>query len=158
MSIVTGVSRHDLPGQHSPDIRTTYSMTAAGRKSRRRIKEGHSMAMERWRPFGLSTMDRWEPFRVSDIQTEVNRLFDNVLGRPASLPGHVWVPPVDMYATKHDLVVTLELRGVSEKDVTVSSAGDLLTVKGERRFEHRLKAHGLLHVPRTDGKTDRAVH
>src|SRR2546425_12710524 len=105
MSMVTGVSRHDLTGQHSPDIRTTYSMTAAGRKSRRRIKEGHSMAMERWRPFGLSTMDRWEPFRVSDIQTEVNRLFKNVLGRHANLPGHVWGPPVDYNAPKAQRVL-----------------------------------------------------
>ena len=45
------------------------------------------MAMERWRPFGLSTQDRWEPFRVSDIQTEVNRLFDNFFGRPATAAG-----------------------------------------------------------------------
>ena len=35
------------------------------------------MAMERWRPFG-TTMERWEPLRSgADIQTEVNRLFDN---------------------------------------------------------------------------------
>src|SRR5438128_10634151 len=129
MSMVTGVSRHDLTGQHSPDIRTTYSMTAAGRKSRRRIKEGHSMAMERWRPFGLSTSDRWEPFRVSDIQSEVNRLFDNFFGRPASATGRGWVPPVDMHATQDDLVLTLELPGVSEKEVSVSITGDLLTVK-----------------------------
>ena len=115
------------------------------------------MAMERWRPFGLSTMDRWEPFRVSDIQTGVNRFFENVLGRPASLPGHVWVPPVDMYATKDDLVLTLELPGVSEKDVTVSITGDLLTVKGERRFEHQVKEQDLLHVGRTYGKFERVI-
>ena len=78
------------------------------------------MAMERWRPFGLSTMDRWEPFRVSDIQTEVNRLFDSFVGRPATASGRVWTPPVDMHATKDDLVLTLELPGVSEKDVTVT--------------------------------------
>jgi HSP20 family protein len=91
--------------------------------------------MERWHPFGLSTTDRWEPFRVSDIQGEVNRLFDNFFGRPATTTGRAWVPPVDMYATKDDLVLTLELPGVSEKDVTVSITADLLTVKGERRFE-----------------------
>src|SRR5437867_7798678 len=109
--------RHDLTGQHSPDIRSTYSIKGAGRMRRRRTKEGHPMAMERWRPFGLSTMDGWEPFRVADIQTEVNRLFENVLGRPASAAGRVWAPPVDMYATKDDLVLTLELPGVSEKEV-----------------------------------------
>ena len=124
---------------------------------RRRTKEGHPMAMERWRPFGLSTMDGWEPFRVADIQTEVNRLFENVLGRPASAAGRVWAPPVDMYATKDDLVLTLELPGVSEKDVTVSITGDLLTVTGERRFEQRVKEQDLLHVERTYGKFERVI-
>ena len=115
------------------------------------------MAMERWRPFGLSTMDRWEPFRVSDIQTEVNRLFENVLGRQASATERVWVPPVDMYATKDDLILTLELPGVSEKDVTVSITGDLLTVKGERRFEQQVKEQDLLHVERMYGKFERVI-
>jgi HSP20 family protein len=115
------------------------------------------MAMERWRPFGQSTMERWEPFRVSDIQSEVNRLFDNFYGRPAAASGRVWLPPVDMYATKDDLVLTLELPGVSEKDVSVSITGDLLTVKGERRFEHDVKEQDLLHVERTYGKFERMI-
>ena len=115
------------------------------------------MAMERWSPFGLSTMDRWEPFRVSDIQTEVNRLFDNVFGRPAGASGRPWAPPADMYATKDDLILRLELPGVSEKDVTVSITGDLLTVKGERRFEHDTKEQDLLHVEGTYGKFERLI-
>jgi hypothetical protein len=45
------------------------------------------MAMERRLPFGLPTVDRWEPFRVSDIQTEVNRLFDNFFGRSTTAAG-----------------------------------------------------------------------
>jgi len=114
------------------------------------------MAMERWRPFGLSSMDRWEPFRVSDIQTEVNRLFDNFFGRPTSVSGRTWAPAVDMYATKDDLVITLELPGVSEKDVSVSITGDLLTVKGERRFENQVE-QDLLHVERTYGKFERVI-
>jgi HSP20 family protein len=116
------------------------------------------MAMDRWRPFGFSTMDRWEPFRVADIQTEVNRLFDNFFGRPSSASGgRTWVPPVDMYATKDDLVLTIELPGVSEKDVSVSITGDLLTIKGERRFQNEVKEQDLLHVERTYGKFERLI-
>jgi HSP20 family protein len=115
------------------------------------------MAMERWRPFG--TMDRWEPFRVSDIQSEVNRLFDNFFGRPAASAGggRTWLPSVDMYASKDDVVVSVELPGVSEKDVTVSITGDLLTIKGERRFENEVKEQDLLHVERTYGKFERMI-
>ena len=115
------------------------------------------MAMERWRPFELSTIDRWEPFRVADIQTEVSRLFDNFVGRPATAAGRVWAPPVDMYATKDDLVLTLELPGIDEKDVSVTITGDLLTVKGERKVEQQVKEQDFLHVERTYGKFERLI-
>jgi HSP20 family protein len=117
------------------------------------------MAMDRWRPFG-STVDRWEPYRVSDIQTEVNRLFDSFFGRPSpSTPqsGRSWVPFVDVQETKDDLVLSLDLPGVSEKDVTVSIMGDLLTVRGERRVEHEGEAQNYLHSERVYGKFERSV-
>jgi HSP20 family protein len=118
------------------------------------------MAMERWRPFAAATMDRWEPFRnVSDIQTEVNRLFDGFFGRPAAAgsTGRTWAPPVDMYQTKDDVVLTLEVPGVREKDVSVSITGDLLSVKGERQFENEVKEHDLLHVERAYGRFERLI-
>jgi HSP20 family protein len=118
------------------------------------------MAMERWRPFG-TTMERWEPFRNgADIQTEVNRLFDNFFGRPSSAAaqsGRVWAPAVDIYETKDDLVLTVELPGVREKDVTVSITGDLLVIKGERRFEQEVKEQSFLHVERTYGTFERLI-
>jgi len=62
-----------------------------------------------------------------------------------------------MYATKDDLVLTLELPGVSEKDVSVSITGDLHTIKGERRFENQIEEQDLLHVERAYGKFERLV-
>ena len=114
------------------------------------------MNVERWRPFGGS-MDRWG--NVSDIQGEVNRLFDNFFGRPAGsgIAGRSWTPMVDLYETKDDLVLNMELPGVRDKDVTVSITGDLLTIKGERRFEHDVKEQQLLHVERAYGKFERLV-
>src|SRR5512134_2167003 len=99
------------------------------------------MAIDRWRPFGAS-VSRWEPFRdLTDIQHEVNRLFDGFFGRPATLATgeRMWLPLADMYETKDDVYVTFELPGVREKDVDVSITGDVLTVKGERKWERDLK-------------------
>jgi HSP20 family protein len=114
------------------------------------------MNVERWRPFGGS-MDRWG--NVSDIQGEVNRLFDSFLGRSAAsgAAGRAWAPAVDLHETKDDLVLTMEVPGVRDKDVTVSITGDLLTIKGERRFEHDVKEQQFLHVERTYGKFERLV-
>ena len=117
------------------------------------------MAMERWRPFGSAEV--WEPFRnVSDIQGEVNRLFDSFLGRPFAAParqGRAWMPAVDMHETKDDLVLTVEVPGINEKDVAVSITGDLLSIKGERRWNAEDKDRQHLHVERVYGQFERLV-
>jgi HSP20 family protein len=90
------------------------------------------MTVVRWRPLSQS-VDRWDPFReVGDLQSEMNRMFDGFFGR--SLPGldRVWAPAVDVFETKDDLVMTVELPGVNEKDIHLSITGDVLTIKGER--------------------------
>ena len=117
------------------------------------------MATERWRQFGSA--DRWEPFRLVDIQSEVNRLFDNFPGRPApgaAPSGRAWLPAVDMHETKDDLVLKVELPGVREKDVSVSISGDLLTIRGERRWsDEEGRDQKLLHVERVYGQFDRMI-
>ena len=115
------------------------------------------MAMERWRPFG--TMEHWDPFRgMGDIQTEVNRLFDNWSGRPAS-GERMWLPAVDVHETKDEFVLTLDIPGVTEKDVHLSITGDMLTIKGERRFEREAEGNGNTYhrVERLYGKFERSV-
>jgi HSP20 family protein len=90
------------------------------------------MTIVRWRPVSQS-VDRWDPFReVGDLQSEMNRMFDGFFGR--SLPGmdRVWVPAIELYETKDDLVATVELPGMNEKDIQLSITGDVLTIKGER--------------------------
>src|SRR5499426_3500653 len=90
-----------------------------------RIQEGFVMAMERWHPF--SSVDRWEPFRnLVDIQGEVNRLFDAVVGRPATgsmTQSRPWLPTVDMHETRDNLVLKLDVPGMREKDIAVSITG-----------------------------------
>ena len=118
------------------------------------------MAMERWRPFG--TLDRWEPFRnLVDVQGEVNRLFDAFAGRPvtgaAAGAARPWMPVLDMYETKDDLVLRVELPGVREKDVAVSITGDLLSIKGERRWDDESKDQKFMHVERMYGRFERLI-
>lgn len=118
------------------------------------------MAMERWRPFG-SVVDRWDPFRMSDIQGEMNRLFDTFFGRPATATApmgeRMWAPAVDMWETKDNLELSFEIPGVREKDVSVSISGDLLTVKGERRFDREVKDESYHRLERVYGKFERNI-
>jgi len=115
------------------------------------------MAIERWSPFGV--MEGWEPFRnLTDVQGEVNLLFDTFLGRPAGAsPAARWLPAVDMIETKDALVLSVEVPGLCEKDVSVSITGDLLSIKGERRWEDESKDSKFLHLERAHGRFERLV-
>jgi HSP20 family protein len=117
------------------------------------------MALERWRPFG-TTVARWEPFReVSEIQQEMNRLFDSFFGRPTSVQAgeRLWVPLADMWETRDDLYVAFEIPGVREKDVNVSITGDLLTVKGERKWDREVKEDSFHRLERVYGRFERSI-
>ena len=115
------------------------------------------MAIERWRPLG-TLMDR-DPFR--DIQSEMNRLFDSFLGRPTATEtgagGRLWMPVVDMYETQDELIVSFELPGVREKDISLSITGDMLTVKGERQLSEQSSDDNCLHMERVYGKFERSI-
>ena len=62
-----------------------------------------------------------------------------------------------MHETKDDLVLTVEVPGVREKDIAVSITGDLLSIKGERRWEDESKDQKFLHVERAYGQFERLV-
>ena len=116
------------------------------------------MAMERWSPFATS-LERWEPFR--EIESEMNRLFDGFLSRPTAIATgagtRVWMPVLDMYETKDDLHIAFEVPGVREKEVSVSITGDLLTVKGERKWGSEQTDDSYHRLERVYGKFERSV-
>src|SRR5262249_52104112 len=117
------------------------------------------MTIERWRPFG-TTMERWQPFRqVSELQADMNRLFDTVFGAPTNVStGRMWAPLCDVSETKDDLVLSFELPGVNEKDINVSITGDVLSVKGERRMQEPATGNDSYHrLERAYGKFERTV-
>ena len=117
------------------------------------------MALVRFRPFS-SALD---PFRdLSEIQSEMNRLFDGFFGRPSQVGQvggmeRVWAPAVDMYETKDELVITAELPGLTEKDIQLSITGDMLTIRGERRWDQEVEQENYYRGERWFGKFERAL-
>jgi len=89
------------------------------------------------------------PFGGADpllsLHREVNRLFDDVFrgsrsfAPPAAQGGGGSVAAfnasVDVAETDKEIRVCAELPGVDEKDIEVSLDGDLLTLRGEKKFE-----------------------
>jgi HSP20 family protein len=62
----------------------------------------------------------------------MNQIFDHALGQSAGMMDRSWAPPADMGETPDELIVYVDLPGLSEKDFRVAITGDLLMIQGER--------------------------
>jgi HSP20 family protein len=114
------------------------------------------MALIRFRSFPQIL----DPSRdLTDIQTQMNRLFDNFLGQPSpsGMMERVWTPPVDMYETKNEVVVAMELPGLNEKDIRLSITDGLLTIQGERQGSDEAREAGHYRQERWFGKFERTL-
>ncbi|HVZ01770.1 MAG TPA: Hsp20/alpha crystallin family protein [Dongiaceae bacterium] len=79
-----------------------------------------------------------DPF--TSMRREMDRMFDDVFkgfgnGAPAALTGAAGAPRMDVKETEAGIEITAELPGVDEKDVEVELADDVLTIRGEKKFE-----------------------
>lgn len=101
------------------------------------------------------------PFtEISRIQSEINRLFDNLLELKASggEGGGEWLPAADVYETSEALVVKFELPGVHLEDVTLAINGNNLIIRGEKRRAESMKGAKFQSMERSFGKFKRVVH
>ncbi|HVP02959.1 MAG TPA: Hsp20/alpha crystallin family protein [Solirubrobacteraceae bacterium] len=102
---------------------------------------------------------RWEPARdFPTLQSEMNRLFSSFFD-PASGGSAVprFVPAMDLVETDDAFVLKADLPGVPEQDVHVEVEGDVLTISGERKSEHREEKAGQVRIERAYGSFRRAV-
>ncbi|MEP0232872.1 Hsp20/alpha crystallin family protein [Roseibium sp.] len=73
---------------------------------------------------------------VISLQKEMDRLFQDFGRRlPAGTLFAMTFPAIDVDETETGLELTAELPGVAEKDIDVSVADKLLTIKGEKSAE-----------------------
>lgn len=106
----------------------------------------------------MTTIARLEPFRgLATLQDQFNRIFTESFrtqGEESALPS--WAPAVDIYETPNDLVVKADLPDVNEKDIDVRVENNLLTIRGERKFEKSVSEENFLRVERTYGSFSRS--
>ncbi len=101
----------------------------------------------------MRTFTHWEPFRgVAPLQDQINRLFDTLTGRASDESAlTTWAPAVDIYETEHELVVKADLPDIDPKDLDIRVENNLLTIRGERKFEKKVKEDNYLRVERSYG-------
>jgi HSP20 family protein len=90
------------------------------------------------------------PFRgFYDMQSEMNRMFDEVFGDAGRRSGRQqgeapsrWAPALDALQEDGDIVVRTELPGVKPENVDVTLHNGVLTIAGERKAEERREGSG----------------
>ena len=96
---------------------------------------------------------RWDPFRdVLALQNRMNSLFQEYgRGEGDALTTAAFVPPVDIYEDEHKIVLKLEVPGMKESDLDIQLENNVLTVKGERKFEKEEKEENFHRIERRYG-------
>jgi HSP20 family protein len=105
-----------------------------------------------------ASISRFEPFRgVSTLQDQINRLFNETFDH-SSEEGNLtaWAPAVDIHETEQEVVVKADLPGVKPEDLDVRVENNLLTIRGERKFEKRVSEQNYLRVERSYGSFSRS--
>jgi HSP20 family protein len=105
-----------------------------------------------------ANMSRWEPFRgLSTLQDQLNRAFEDFSGRGSSESAlTTWAPPVDIYETEHELVVKADLPDIDEKNLDIRVENNVLTIRGERKFEKKVNEENYLRIERAYGAFSRS--
>jgi HSP20 family protein len=106
----------------------------------------------------MRTMNRWEPPRggSTTLQEQLNRVFGNVLERAGDESNLTpWAPAVDIFETEHELVVKADLPDVNPQDLDIHVENNILTIRGERKFENQEKEENYLRIERAYGSFSR---
>ena len=101
------------------------------------------------------SITRYDPFRdLRTLQDEVNRLFSTSFSRSFGDDGiarGAWTPGVDIYENKDEIVLEAELPGMNREDFELTVENNVLTLRGERRFEKKEEADNYHRVERSYG-------
>jgi len=96
---------------------------------------------------------RWDPFReMTQLQNRFDRLFEAVGGRQES-----WLPAVDVFDTAEAVVLKAELAGMDPDEIQIEVEDNVLTIKGERKFEEKVDEERYYRVERRFGSFQRSL-
>jgi len=106
----------------------------------------------------MRTMNRLDqPFRATTLQEQFNHMFGNGLPRNAEESNLTpWAPAVDIYETENELVVKADLPDVNPQDLDIRVENNILTIRGERKFDSKAHEDNYLRIERAYGSFSRS--
>ncbi len=105
----------------------------------------------------MANSDHWEPFRGTSPDNQLNRMFNDFFGRATQEQNlTTWAPAVDIYEGEHELVVKADLPDIKPEELDIRVENNILTIRGERKFEKKSEEKNYLRVERAYGSFARS--
>jgi HSP20 family protein len=113
--------------------------------------------------------EREQHYPVYSLQREINKLFEDFFrapmwegfGESSALSGEQFfgevTPRVDMSETDKEILIKVELPGMTDKDIDISVGRDLLTISGEKKQEKEQNEKGWYRMERQYGSFSRSI-
>ena len=88
----------------------------------------------------MSNLTRWEPLcEMMTLREAMDRLLDDAFTRPIGTNGGSTMPAIDLYQTDDEVVLKAALPGLKADDVQITVTNDVLTLRGEFKWENNHK-------------------
>jgi HSP20 family protein len=107
---------------------------------------------------------REQDITFEGLHREINRLLDLVAGEagmaPATRETALWgaeIPHVDVSETENEIIVEAELPGIDQKDVEITLAKGVLTIRGEKKQESEEQHKSFFRRERVYGTFQRMI-
>lgn len=111
------------------------------------------------------SMVKWSPMKeFEDMRRDMERAFEEMFEParrrrwwPGAAQKTVFVPPLDMYDRKDEIVIKMELPGVRKEDIELSITKDTISIKGEVKREEEIPEEGAYVRERVFGTFSRMI-
>ncbi|MGB7433836.1 MAG: Hsp20/alpha crystallin family protein [Candidatus Acidiferrum sp.] len=105
-----------------------------------------------------TSLTTFHPFRgVTTLQDQINRLFSETFDRSSDEANLTpWAPAVDIFETEQNLVVKADLPDIKPEELDIRVENNILTIRGERKFEKKVDENNYLRVERAYGSFSRS--
>jgi HSP20 family protein len=95
----------------------------------------------------------WGYYSSGPYQPALRRVFDRTSDE-ANLTA--WAPSVDIYETEQNLIVKADLPDIKPEELDIRVENNILSIRGERKFEKKVSESNYLRVERAYGLFSRS--
>ncbi len=98
---------------------------------------------------------RWNPMReLMGVHDQLSRFFDDYWTRPGERETDygTWAPAVDLREEDKRYVIEADMPGVKKEDIEINLENNVLSIRGERKFEGEVNKDTYHRIERAYGK------